>query len=276
MLQNFLKEAISLAVGKQSEQISDILSNTKYINEFTIAKKLDMTINQTRNILYKLSDFGLVSYIRKKDKKKGWFTYFWKLEAVKVLEFLKGIKKKNIDQIEHQIKSRETKSFYICQKCNIEFTEENALFHDFSCIECGQLLTMVDSSKILKDLKRSLNKFKDESETINDQILKEKEKVEKIKVRQIKKEAKKKKPAKKKSPAKKKTLKKTKKTATKKLLKKTKNVKKTLKKTKKISVKAKPKKHKKTIRKITSKRKPKPKKFKKSSSKGKKLSGKKK
>ena len=193
MLQDFLKEAISLAVGKQSEQISDILSNTKYINEFTIAKKLDMTINQTRNILYKLSDFGLVSYIRKKDKKKGWFTYFWKLEAVKVLEFLKGIKKKNIDQIEHQIKSRETKSFYICQKCNIEFTEENALFHDFSCIECGQLLTMVDSSKILKDLKRSLNKFKDEVETINDQILKEKEKLEKIKVRQIKKEATKKK-----------------------------------------------------------------------------------
>ncbi len=250
MSQDFLKEAVSFAVGKQSEQISDILSNTKYINEFTIAKKLDITINQTRNILYKLSDFGLVSYMRKKDKKKGWFTYFWTLEAVKVLEFLKNITKKNIDQIEHQIKSRETKSFYVCQKCNIEFTEENALFHDFLCIECGQLLIMVDSSKILKDLKKSLNKFKDESSAIDEQILKEKEKLEKLKIRQIKKEAKKKKPAKKKSPAKKKTLKKTKKTSTKKPLKKTKSVKK---KTKKILTKPKPKKFKKAIRKLTKK-----------------------
>ena len=58
----------TLVVG--SKMVSDIISN-KHVNEFIIAKKLDLTINQTRNVLYKLADEGLVSSIRKKDKKKG-------------------------------------------------------------------------------------------------------------------------------------------------------------------------------------------------------------
>jgi len=260
MLNKILKEVVTLIVGKQAEDIVDLLDAKKHINEFIIAKKLDLTINQTRNILYKISDYGLVSYIRKKDKKKGWFTYFWKLETVKVFELLINIKKKNIDQIEHQIKSRETKSFYVCQKCNIEFTEENAMFHDFSCIECGQLLTMVDSSKILKDLRKNLNNFNEEVKIIDEQILKEKEKFAKVKIRQEKKLVKKK-------PVKKKTMKKTKKTPVKKTLKKIKSVNKKVKKTKKTSVR------KKSLKKIKNIKKPKLKKF---SPKTKKLSKKKK
>src|SRR4030042_2056328 len=89
MLKKFLKEIIVSIAGKQAETIIDLLDGKKYINEFIIAKKLNLTINQTRNILYKISDHGLVSFIRKKDKKKGWYTYFWKLEILKCLEFLK-------------------------------------------------------------------------------------------------------------------------------------------------------------------------------------------
>src|SRR3989344_4163148 len=127
MQKNFLKEVVGSVVGKQAEDIVDLLDSDKYINEFIIAKKLDITINQTRNILYKLSDSGLVSSIRKKDKKKGWYTYFWKIEVLKSLEFLRGVFEKRIEQINNQVKSRETKQFYICERCNIEFTEEHAL-----------------------------------------------------------------------------------------------------------------------------------------------------
>mgnify|MGYP001579745958 FL=1 len=72
MLKKFLMDVVIIVVGKQSEDLVDILDNKKHINEFIIAKKLNLTINQTRNLLYKLSDYGLVSSIRKKDKKKGW------------------------------------------------------------------------------------------------------------------------------------------------------------------------------------------------------------
>ena len=60
-----LKTLAEELVGPDYEKIVDILFNKKDVNEFLIAKKMDLTINQVRNILYKLSADGLVSHIRK-------------------------------------------------------------------------------------------------------------------------------------------------------------------------------------------------------------------
>lgn len=183
MQKNFLKEVVGSVVGKQAEDIVDLLDSDKYINEFIIAKKLDITINQTRNILYKLSDSGLVSSIRKKDKKKGWYTYFWKIEVLKSMEFLKGIFEKKIEQMNNQVKSRETKQFYICERCNIEFTEEHALANNFTCNECGEVFTLKDNARMLRELNKSLDKQKKELALINEEIRKEQEKLEKIRAK---------------------------------------------------------------------------------------------
>jgi transcription factor E len=187
MLKNFLKEVISIVVGKPAEEIVDLLDGDKYINEFIIAKKLDLTINQARNILYKISDHGLVSSIRKKDKKKGWYTYFWKIEVLKSLEFLKELVFKNINQLKNQIKSRETKRFYVCERCNVEYNEENAMLHDFTCNECGEVFTVKDNEKVLKDFKRNEEKYGNKLKLIENEINIEKEKLDKIKMKEIKK-----------------------------------------------------------------------------------------
>ncbi|VVB83256.1 Transcription factor E [uncultured archaeon] len=111
MLQKLLTEIVVSIAGKQAEEIVKLLDGEKYVNEFIIAKKLNLTINQTRNILYKISDEGLVSFIRKKDKRKGWYTYFWKIEVLKSLEFLRDSIMKKMEQVRHQVKSRESKEF---------------------------------------------------------------------------------------------------------------------------------------------------------------------
>ncbi len=190
MLNEFLKEAVVQIAGKPAENVVEMLNTKKYVNEFLIAKKIDLTINQTRNILYKLSDNGLVSSIRKKDKKKGWYTYFWRIETLKALEFLKKILLKRIEQINNQVHSRETKQFYICERCNIELNEENALLYDFSCNECGDVFKIKDNLKLLKELKKNLNKFQDRLNLINKEIEKEQVKVEKEMFKESKKIAK--------------------------------------------------------------------------------------
>jgi len=211
MLLNFLQEVVILIVGKQAEDIADLLNSKKHVNEFIIAKKLDITINQTRNILYKLDDYGVVSSIRKKDKKKGWYTYFWKVEPVKALVFLKGHLNKKKDQIENQIKSRETKQFYFCETCSVEFSEENALLNDFTCNECGGIFSSKDNTKLLKEFKKNLNKINGEIVAIDEVLDKENEKVEKIKQKELRrleaeKVAKRKESAKKRAATRKKTL----------------------------------------------------------------------
>ena len=64
MLKKFLREVVIIIVGKHAEEIAELLDTKKHVNEFIIAKKMELTINQVRNILYKLSDYGLVSFIR--------------------------------------------------------------------------------------------------------------------------------------------------------------------------------------------------------------------
>ena len=188
MLKKFLKEVVVIVVGKQAEEIVDLLDTKKHINEFVLAKKLDITINQTRNILYKISDHGLVSSIRKKDKRKGWYTYFWKIEVLKSLEFLRANLNKKIDQFNHQIKSRETKRFYICERCAIEVSEENALLYNFTCNECGAVFSIKDNTKLIKDLKKHLERLKKDLELVEQEIKNEREKVEKKKSKELRKE----------------------------------------------------------------------------------------
>jgi len=185
MIKKFLREVVTITVGKQVEEIADLLNSKNHINEFLIAKKLDITINQTRNILYKLSDFGLVSSIRKKDKKKGWYTYFWKLEILKSMEFLRGILVKKMDQLNNQIRSRESKEFYVCERCDIEFNEETALAYDFTCNECGGVFTIKDKSKDLKTFKKDLMKLERELELVDIEVNRERAILEKKKTKEI-------------------------------------------------------------------------------------------
>ena len=190
MLKKFLKEVVGSIAGKQAEEIVDLLDSSKYINEFIIAKKMNLTINQARNILYKISDYSLVSSIRKKDKKKGWYTYFWRIEILKSLEFIRNELQKKIKNFESQIKSRESKVFYFCERCNIEHTEENALAYNFTCNECGSVFSIKDNSKFIKDMRRSLDKLRGDLDFIDNEIKHEMEKSEKKKIKQIKEEEK--------------------------------------------------------------------------------------
>jgi len=192
MLEKFLKDVIAIVVGKPAEHIVDLLISEKYVNEFLIAKKMDFTINQTRNILYKIADYGLVSSTRKKDKKKGWYTYSWKIEILKSLLFLRGSLVKKIEQINNQINSRETKQFYVCERCNIEVHEENAMLYNFTCNECGDIFVLKDNKKFLRDLRGGLSRLNKELGLINEEIEKQRIKVDKKKMRELKKQEKKK------------------------------------------------------------------------------------
>jgi transcription factor E len=187
MLNDLLKKAVVIVVGKPAEEIAVLIHSKRPVNEFNVAKKMDITINQTRNILYKLSDQGLVSSIRKKDKKKGWYTYFWKIEIMKTLIFLRKVLVKRIGQFQERIHSRESKQFFLCERCSIEFTEENALLRNFTCPECGGVFSVKDNTKVIRELNRHLERFNAELELIDVEVAKERAKLDKVRAKEIKK-----------------------------------------------------------------------------------------
>ena len=169
LLNNLLKELVKHIAGKNSETLVDILKE-KTINEFKIADKMKLTVNQIRNIFYKLNSYDVVMASRKKDKRKGWYIYSWTINIPKSLEVLKDFKQKQIFEIEHTIKSRESKRFYLCPSCNIEMAEESALNHDFFCPECGKLLQLSSSDAFVREQKQKLEHVKKELVILEEEI----------------------------------------------------------------------------------------------------------
>jgi len=165
--------------GKPSRDVAEILLGRHNVNEFLIAKKLNLTINQIRNILYRLSDFGVVSFTRKKDKKKGWYTYFWTINILRSLEVAESKVLKSIQGLEKQKSSREKKRFYRCVPCQIEVSEENALLSNFSCTECGEVYTLSESNKILEEINNALKILNSELDKINNALTIERSKIDK-------------------------------------------------------------------------------------------------
>ena len=161
-----LKEIALELVGKSGADVVELLIGKRDVNEFLIAKKLNLTPNQVRNILYKLFALNLVSFIKKRKRKKGWYVNLWTLNSLKSMDFLEKTLLKKIEEVERQLKSRETKRFYLCKTCNMEVSEETALAYDFLCQECGQVYDLSDNNPEIADLKKKLDKLKKELEVV--------------------------------------------------------------------------------------------------------------
>ncbi len=186
MLTKLLERIVEDIAGKSASKIVGLLAGKKDVNEFLIAKKLGLTINQVRNILYKLSDFGMISFIRKKDKRKGWYIYFWTLDIFKSLEVLEKKLVQERDILEGQLKSRQTKRFYVCKTCAVELTEESALNHFFTCPECGNVYELMDNEKALKEMRSQISRLEGDLEIIRTEKAKEYDKTSKVRRRVIK------------------------------------------------------------------------------------------
>ncbi|MEK6936007.1 MAG: hypothetical protein AABW67_04400 [Nanoarchaeota archaeon] len=182
----FLKSIVENLTNKQSAEIVDLLANKKDVNEFILAKKLSLTINQTRNILYKLLDFGLVSFIRKKDKRKGWYIYFWTLNIAESLKLLEKKLMEELNQLELQLKNRHEKRYYFCDTCVVEVSEEAALLDDFRCPECEEVYKLSENKEPIEQLEKKVNKVKKELDFVSEEKGKEDEKNTVKKIKKIK------------------------------------------------------------------------------------------
>ncbi|MCK5449990.1 hypothetical protein KAI32_03935 [Candidatus Pacearchaeota archaeon] len=185
-----LHDLVEELAGVNTGRIVSILFGKKDVNEFLIAKKMELTINQVRNILYRLSADGLVSFIRKKDKRKGWYIYYWTLKTEKCLVRLEQSLIRKIENLKGILNNREVKRYYICKPCEIEVGEEKALEHGFTCEECSEVYELVDNSGAIRDTKTKITRTEKELETIHGQLEAVREKEQKKRSRANMKEAK--------------------------------------------------------------------------------------
>ena len=236
-----IDELICNLVGEDVLPLVHLIRDKKNVSEFKIAEQLNVTVNQVRNMLYRMLEYNLVYSQRKKDKKKGWYIYYWTINKEKLVEALVNYKKTQLKAFKDRLFKEQTSQFFICPTGCMRMTMENAMEHDFKCQECGSLLKPLDNQRTIENIKKMIIEIEEELESpIEIEKPKRKARKKKVKKKVAKKKVKKKKVTKKKvKKAKKKIKKKVKKKAKKKTVKKKvakKKVKKVTKKPKKKSL----------------------------------------
>jgi len=155
-----IEEVVSEVAGPDVLLLIEYLKNKKNISEFKIAEKIGKEVNTTRNMLYRLYDANLVSFIRRKDKKKGWYIYYWTFNGKRIAHLLKKLNEKKLDRLQQRLDREQTGQFYACKNncCRLEF--DKATDFEFKCPECGSLIDLEDNAQTIVKIKKEVEEMK--------------------------------------------------------------------------------------------------------------------
>ncbi len=148
-------------VGDDAIKIVQFLKDKKNISEFKIAEKIKTEINQIRNILYRLHNHNLVTYIKKKDRQKGWYISYWTFNRKRVKDLIQQLKKSNIikyrERLDRELANQD--NFFMCSSACVRLGFHEATEFEFKCPECGKLLNQQDNSKTIEMLKKKIKEL---------------------------------------------------------------------------------------------------------------------
>ena len=185
------EELVKQLVGSKAIPLVRLIKEKDNIGEFKLAEKLKLTVNQIRTLLYDLSSHSLVSFTRKKDKKKGWYNYFWSFKNRRAVELLLVIKKEMLEALKKRLNVESTDAFFKCPSGCVRMTLESAMEVRFKCMECGNLLQEQKTYVNIDNTNKEISKIEQELAELEKLSAVEEEKVKK-EVRKIKKKPKKK------------------------------------------------------------------------------------
>ena len=94
-----VEDVVTEVAGEDVVPLVKNLKNKKNVSEFKLAENIKKEVNEIRNMLYRLYDANLVSFIRRKDKKKGWYLYYWTFNLKRIKYLVKDLKKKRTVRI---------------------------------------------------------------------------------------------------------------------------------------------------------------------------------
>jgi transcription initiation factor TFIIE subunit alpha len=154
-----IDDTVSEVAGEDVVELVHALKNKKNISEFKLADTIKKEVNMTRNMLYRLYDSNLVSFIRKKDKKKGWYIYYWTFNVKRITYLSEVLKKKKLEILNDRLKREQDGQFYVCDSRCIRLDFEQAMNFEFKCPECAELINLEDNSEKIINIEKEIKQL---------------------------------------------------------------------------------------------------------------------
>lgn len=156
---SFIKIA-ALIGGEEYQRVARALLTTEDATDEEIATTTGLRINVIRKVLYDMFGKALITGIRVKDEKKGWFVYRWRAKKDQVDNFIDNQKKKILDRLQKRLEYEESSEFYYCnsETCSrVKF--DSAVEFFFRCPECKGQLNMVNNSNLKDALRHKIEQI---------------------------------------------------------------------------------------------------------------------
>jgi transcription initiation factor TFIIE subunit alpha len=157
-----VEDVVKSVAGEDVLPLVKLLKNKKNVSEFKLAEALKLEINVTRNMLYRLYHSNLVSFIRRKDKKKGWYIYYWTFKLKQVKHLAVTLKKERIERLHDRLSREKESSFFVCPNSCMRLDFEQAVGFEFKCPECAAIMQQESNEEKISQLKDEIRALEKE------------------------------------------------------------------------------------------------------------------
>jgi len=159
---SFVKIA-GLLGGEEYVRVARALLNNENATDEEIASATGLKINAVRKALYDLFGKSLISGIRVRDMKMGWFVYRWKAQRDQVDGFIENQKRKALERLKNRLEYEESHEFYHCGTPNCrKYIFEQAVEVFFKCQVCGKPLNLIDNSQLVQAFRWKIEQIEKE------------------------------------------------------------------------------------------------------------------
>ncbi len=168
LTQNFIERVVAESCGDDVILLVRFLKGKEKVSEFIIAEAIKEPINSLRNMLYRLQKVNLVDFSRKKDKKKGWYIYYWTFRPDNIRWLYKKIKEEQLDRLNSRLEREKNNQFYSCETKCMRLDFDQAANFNFKCPECGEIMYESDNRQSIKEIENKIKELKAEIKKVED------------------------------------------------------------------------------------------------------------
>ncbi len=153
--------------GDEYLKVARSLLKAEDATDEEIASSTGLRINMVRKVLYDLFGKSLITGIRVKDERKGWFVYRWRSRREEVENFIENQKKKISERLQQRLDYESSSEFYHCgnEDCP-RITFEDSLEAMFKCPSCNQVLNLKKNDKAKKAFAKKIDKIKNDMQQV--------------------------------------------------------------------------------------------------------------
>lgn len=143
-----VRDVLVESLSKDHVCVLEKLNKPQYDED--VAENLKTKATIVRTLLNDLHENGLVEYQRTKNKKTGWYTYLWVRRDDKLVEYVQGYLKCQLDELNNQLNSETNTVTFECNCMRVPYA--TAMDANFMCPSCDSSFAESDNSQVIDEL----------------------------------------------------------------------------------------------------------------------------